>query len=164
MPRNSYDEFLNSGAPLESGLEPEDHGLAEPGGAYRTPDFRKWEAAGSGSSPAISRSNVASAPAAPVNLCGAPRDDIIVFYLNKLSNKVHVRIHPIDRSPPTDRPATRADIVKWPKQFDGLRSSDDIKKGNGKVLSDLLAPTADSNGSYQPVKRERPRRLGSVDT
>src|SRR5260370_41322783 len=118
MPRNSYDEFLNSGAPLESGLEPVDHGLASPGGAYQT-DLMAWEKTGSGFSPAISRSNVAPAPATLVNLCGAPCDDIIIFYLNKLSNQVHVRIHPIDRSPPTDRPATHADTVRFPKQFDG---------------------------------------------
>jgi hypothetical protein len=164
MPRNSYDDFLNSGAPLEPSLEPEDHGPAEPGGAYRTPDFRKWEAAGSGLAPAISRSNVALAPATPVNLCGAPRDDIIIFYLNKLTHKIHVRIHPIDRSPPIDRPATQLDARRYPKQFDGFRFSEEQRKnGNSKLVSQLLTP-ADLNGSQQPVKRERPRRLGGVDT
>jgi hypothetical protein len=160
MPRNNYDEFLNSGAPLEPTVEPESHGVAEPGGAYRTPDLRKWEEAGSGFSPAVSRTNVLAAPATPLNLCGAPRDDIIIFYLNKVFNKVHIRIHPIDRSPPIDRPATQADTHKYPKQFDGFRFSDDVRKGNGKVLSDLLGPLpAEPNGSQQPVKRERPRRL-----
>src|SRR5258708_5648310 len=113
---NDYNDFLNSGAPLDLIFEPDSHGVAEPGGAYRTPDLRKWEEAGSGFSPAVSRTNVTAAPAIPLNLCSAPRDDIVIFYLNKVSNKVHVRIHPIDRSPPIDRPAPRAVTIKYPKQ------------------------------------------------
>jgi hypothetical protein len=74
-------------------------------------------------------------------LCGAPRDDIIIFYLNKLSHKIHVRIHPIDRSPPIDRPAAQVDRRKYPKQWDAFRFSEDVKKGgNGMPDNQAVQP------------------------
>ncbi|SRR6266446_5322067 len=123
---DSLNQFTKAGAPREQSFEPQDHGLAELGGAYKT-DLNDWEKAGSGSVPSIARSSVLPQPATRVTLSPLPKTNqqIVWFERSKGNGEVLVAFgNPVDKLQVVKRRATELDRRAYPKQWHAFEESE----------------------------------------